>query len=247
MFSKPIVGLANATAGGWGNLGGGITNLAMPFVFLAVRDSFAPGDDNAAWRLCFWLPALLHFGTGLATLTGRDLPDGNVDELELSGAKQKSRSDVVLKVGFSNLNGWLLCVLYGMSFGVELTVTNEAAAALYTATILSLCPRHSAEPGPAQAATYFFEYHGLSVKLAGALASCFGLMRALSRASRAHPEESRDGHRSLTPALAAGTSLHARSAASPRTGSGSASACRAAFGASGSARRSRAFSAACSA
>ena len=101
MFSKPIVGLANATAGGWGNLGGGITNLAMPFVFLAVRDSFAPGDDDAAWRLCFWLPALLHFGTGLATLTGRDLPDGNVDELELSGAKQKSRSDVVLKVGFS--------------------------------------------------------------------------------------------------------------------------------------------------
>ena len=119
------------------------------------------------------------------------MPDGNVDELELSGAKQKSRSDVVLKVGFSNLNGWLLCVLYGMSFGVELTVTNEAAAALYTATILSNEPRetrHSAAPGPAQAATYFFEYHGLSVKLAGALASCFGLMRALSRASRAHPE-----------------------------------------------------------
>jgi len=156
MFSKPIVGLANATAGGWGNLGGGITNLAMPFVFLAVRDSFAPGDDDAAWRLCFWLPALLHFGTGLATLTGRDLPDGNVDELELLGAKQKSRSDVVLKVGFSNLNGWLLCVLYGMSFGVELTVTNEAA-------------------------TYFFEYHGLSVKLAGALASCFGLMNLFAR------------------------------------------------------------------
>ena len=32
-FSKKIVGLANATAGGWGNLGGGITNLTMVFIF----------------------------------------------------------------------------------------------------------------------------------------------------------------------------------------------------------------------
>ena len=54
-------------------------------------------------------------------------PDGNFDELEASGAKQKSDSSVVLKVGLSNLNGWMLAVLYATCFGVELTVTNEAA------------------------------------------------------------------------------------------------------------------------
>ena len=37
MFSKPIVGFANATAGGWGNLGGAFTTLMMPFIFLAVK------------------------------------------------------------------------------------------------------------------------------------------------------------------------------------------------------------------
>merc|ERR1719367_2400991 len=34
LFNKSVVGAANATAGGWGNLGGGITNLLMPYIML---------------------------------------------------------------------------------------------------------------------------------------------------------------------------------------------------------------------
>merc|ERR1712023_348031 len=36
MFAKSVVGFANATSAGWGNLGGGVTNLAMPLIFMAI-------------------------------------------------------------------------------------------------------------------------------------------------------------------------------------------------------------------
>ena len=153
-FSKKIVGLANATAGGWGNLGGGITNLTMVFIFqgfLAATD-----DENLSWRLCFLVPLVLHIAAGLMALSGRDLPDGNFKELEASGAKQKSNSGVVLKVGASNVNAWILTITYGFCFGVELTMTNVAAF-------------------------YFYEYHGMTPLLSSVFASIFGLVNLCAR------------------------------------------------------------------
>ncbi len=36
MFAPQIKGTANAVAGGWGNLGGGITNMLMPVIFAVI-------------------------------------------------------------------------------------------------------------------------------------------------------------------------------------------------------------------
>jgi NNP family nitrate/nitrite transporter-like MFS transporter len=36
MFASNIKGTANAVAGGWGNLGGGVTNIVMPLIFAAI-------------------------------------------------------------------------------------------------------------------------------------------------------------------------------------------------------------------
>merc|ERR1719238_865944 len=66
MFSKSIVGLANATAGGWGNLGGGFTNLLMPSIFLAMAGLL--GSEDLGWRACFIFPALLHIALGITSL-----------------------------------------------------------------------------------------------------------------------------------------------------------------------------------
>ena len=96
-FSPTIVGTANATAGGWGNLGGGFTNLLMPYIFLGFM-ALTGEDEDRSWRLCYLVPLVLHIAAAALAMSGRDLPDGNFNELETSGAKQKSNSGVVAKV-----------------------------------------------------------------------------------------------------------------------------------------------------
>ena len=54
-FSKKVVGIANATAAGWGNLGGGITNLTMPYVFL-IMCSFVGNDYSTVRSLASYTP-----------------------------------------------------------------------------------------------------------------------------------------------------------------------------------------------
>merc|ERR1711920_429555 len=155
LFNRKVVGAANATAGGWGNLGGGITNLTMPFVMLGFLNA-TNDDENIAWRLCYIVPLALHMIAGIFVLSGRDLPDGNFGELETSGAKQKTNSKVVICLGVSNINAWILVITYGFCFGVELTMANVAAL-------------------------YFYTYHGASPQIAGVYAACFGLMNIFAR------------------------------------------------------------------
>jgi len=161
MYNKSVVGLANATSAGWGNLGGGVTNLLMPYIFLAFYGSVSgsPADkEDLSWRLCYLVPLAMHISGGLFALTARDLPDGNISQLEKSGAKQKSKGSVVLKTGLTNVNAWILTATYGMCFGVELTMNSVAAL-------------------------YFHEYHGLTPQIAGLLASLYGLMNLVARSA----------------------------------------------------------------
>ena len=102
------------------------------------------------WRLCFIVPLVLHLFGAYFALRGQDLPDGNYAALEKQGSKQKGNSSVVIKVGASNINAWILTVTYGFCFGVELTVINVATQ-------------------------YFYEFFALPQAEASAIASIFGL------------------------------------------------------------------------
>ncbi|KAJ9169518.1 hypothetical protein P3X46_017703 [Hevea brasiliensis] len=119
MFSAPVVGTANGVAGGWGNLGGGATQLIMPLKF-------------TAWGIAFFVPALFQMLSAFAVLIfGQDLPDGNFRRLQKSGDKAKDKFSNVFYHGVTNYRGWILALTYGYCFGVEPTIDNIIAEYFY--------------------------------------------------------------------------------------------------------------------
>jgi NNP family nitrate/nitrite transporter-like MFS transporter len=49
MFCKEVVGTANVLCGGWGNLGGGVTQLVMGLLLFPLFKYFFDGDASKAW------------------------------------------------------------------------------------------------------------------------------------------------------------------------------------------------------
>src|SRR6478609_838065 len=76
MFAPNIVGRANATAAGWGNMGGGVTLIVMPLicgVFTALGYV-----DATAWRLSMVVPGIALFVMGIVYYKfTQDYPEGN--------------------------------------------------------------------------------------------------------------------------------------------------------------------------
>lgn len=148
MFSPRVVGTANAITAGWGNLGGGVTQWVMPLLFGAIVGFSA--DKFLSWRLAMIVPGVLMAFTGIAyyCLT-EDTPDGRPFASRTGGdAFWEAASDYRV---------WLLFLLYGACFGVEITVDNVAAL-------------------------YFKDSFHLTLKLAGLLASLIGMMNLFARA-----------------------------------------------------------------
>ena len=155
-FAKNIVGTVNATAGGWGNLGGGITLLLMPQIMDVIL-SMTGNNIDLSWRLAMIVPAIMHVVSTIFIMTARDLPDGSYAELEAMGVKQKSKgAGNVAILGFSNTNALIMLMTYGMCFGVELCMNNK------------LVP-------------YFTRYYGMHPRVAGPLGACFSLMNLFAR------------------------------------------------------------------
>jgi NNP family nitrate/nitrite transporter-like MFS transporter len=148
MFAPRVVGTANATAAGWGNLGGGVTQWLMPILlgaFLALG-----ADRFLSWRLAMIVPGALMLLTGIAYyFFTEDTPDGRPFTPK-KGAKAFWEAAGDYRI-------WILFVLYGACFGVEITVDNVAAL-------------------------YFKDSFHLTLKIAGLLASLIGMMNIFARA-----------------------------------------------------------------
>ena len=89
MFNGKCVGIANATAAGWGNLGGGVTQFLMPVIYQGMVVG-TEGRIFSAWRWAYLVPGLFHTVAGVAVMfLGQDLPDGNYKLLHTSGQLEK--------------------------------------------------------------------------------------------------------------------------------------------------------------
>jgi MFS transporter, NNP family, nitrate/nitrite transporter len=156
MFDSNVVGTANATTAGWGNLGGGVTQMVMPLVLVALLTLGV--SEVAGWRVAMVVPGVALLLTGIAYyFLTQDSPEGNYKELRTAGKMAPSSSaNGAFLAALQDYRVWALFIVYGACFGIELTINNVAAL-------------------------YFHDRFNLSVGTAGLVAGLFGLMNIFAR------------------------------------------------------------------
>lgn len=152
MFSSKIKGTANAIAGGWGNLGGGITNMFMPIIFATIVGFGYTASQ--AWRYAMIFPGLLLLIMAFVYYKyTKDTPEGNYDEINFQSKASK-------KTDWTILSDWrvlALALAYAVCFGMEITFDGVAAL-------------------------HFTDNFSLSQSSAGFWAGIFGFMNLFARA-----------------------------------------------------------------
>jgi NNP family nitrate/nitrite transporter-like MFS transporter len=152
MFAPSIKGTANAVAGGWGNLGGGITNMLMPLVFAAIVGFGFTNQE--AWRYAMILPGIMMLVMAFFYYRyTKDTPAGNYDEITRENKIRTKTDYSVLK----DWRIWALTMAYAVCFGMEITFDNVAAL-------------------------HFVQEYNLSMSSAGFYAGAFGFMNIFARA-----------------------------------------------------------------
>ncbi len=156
MFAPNCVGTANATSAGWGNLGGGVTQMVMPLVFAGF---FGLGSSTYwSWRLSMVAAGAVCMLTGVAYyFVTTDLPDGNFKELRAKGEyRPAAKVKGTFAAACKDKRVWALFFIYAACFGIELTINNIAAL-------------------------YYMDHFDLGLKTAGRVAGLFGLMNIFAR------------------------------------------------------------------
>jgi NNP family nitrate/nitrite transporter-like MFS transporter len=154
MFAPNIKGTANAVAGGWGNTGGGATQILMPLIAAAlVGIGWVSKADS--WRYAMIVPGIMLLVMArLYWKYTKDTPAGNFNELS---DRENIKKENTFLLAAKDYRTWILTAAYAACFGVEITVDNFAA-------------------------TYFHDDYKATLIFAGLLASIFGWINLFARA-----------------------------------------------------------------
>ena len=163
MFAPNVVGTANATVGGWGNAGGGAVQSTMPMLLTLI---VGLGVEQAlGWRIALFVPgvAMLIMAWVYWRFT-QDTPQGDLADLRAAGLDPSSskaggpeKGGAVFMRAVRNYRVWMLAIVYGGCFGVEIFIHNIAA-------------------------TYYVDRFQLTIGQAGMAAGTFGLLALFARA-----------------------------------------------------------------
>eukprot|EP00277_Geminigera_cryophila_P000857 CAMPEP_0179427640 /NCGR_PEP_ID=MMETSP0799-20121207/13526_1 /TAXON_ID=46947 /ORGANISM="Geminigera cryophila, Strain CCMP2564" /LENGTH=602 /DNA_ID=CAMNT_0021202765 /DNA_START=221 /DNA_END=2029 /DNA_ORIENTATION=+ len=171
MFDLNVVGIANATSAGWGNLGGGVAQVLNGGIFDSLKRN--GWSNSSAWRLTVgWSPIVI-FVLGVSVfLFTDDCPYGSFRELKKkeTAADKAATEEEVLKTGgepgtvaaksliaaASSWQTWVMFLTYMFSFGVELIVNGNIV-------------------------TYFVETFDMPQTRASSIGAIFGLLNICMR------------------------------------------------------------------
>ena len=132
MFAPDIVGAANGFVGGWGNLGGGVTQLVVGTGLLPAFLTLMSPD--VAWRTVSLIPAGLGLITGIAVFFISDdspCPGGrhcrSIIAASATMAEHEGSLYDSVRSAYTKSATYVLFFHYMVSFGVELTMLGSIA------------------------------------------------------------------------------------------------------------------------
>ncbi|KND04222.1 nitrite transporter [Spizellomyces punctatus DAOM BR117] len=192
MFSRNVVGSANAIAGGWGNMGGGATYLLMPQVMNGFVSAGLSKHD--AWRVSLVVPvAICLLVSAMCYFLGDDKPNSRSLPMHIDSKPSESTmgpegtdipkqaedtaiipvepKDAGLATSASNIPVYKIMMTALTNHNVPLLMMQYACCFGVELAVDSVISK------------YFINHFKLDQTIAGYLASIFGMMNLFSRAS----------------------------------------------------------------
>jgi len=153
MFNSKIVGTVNGTAGGWGNLGGGLTQVLMPAIYRLFRGFGL--SLSMSWRLSMFFPVGLYVVlVSWLWFCTQDTTTGKFNITMLGKTRRAGLSDYIRVC--LDYRVFLMIMQYSACFGAELVFNNVLVS-------------------------HFHDNFGVDLVSAGALAMSFGAMNLFAR------------------------------------------------------------------